>query len=318
MKILITGGAGFIGYHLANELSRNNKVYIIDDFSNSQEDEYLIELCKKKVTLYKFNLYHISDYNKVNNFDKVYYLADNMDINFISENSYEYIYNTINTLNLFLKHINFKKIIYGSTCEVYYNTFKNEDIPENKIFNSFNTYINVKLLCEEMIINFCKEKDLNYNITRFGNIYGERMSELNPIYQLIEKAFKYKTVYNYKNPHLINTFQYIQDCIKDLITVSFGYPDGIFNIGSNEMINNRYIVDLLEIITNQKFKLKEQNIKTYIPDLFSINTDKFNYYYEEEKRTNFALGINKTCKWYRKEGIFDEINFDYENSRPRF
>ena len=48
-KILITGGGGFIGYHLAKKLSRNNFVYLLDNFQRGKKDKDLVQLLKKKM-----------------------------------------------------------------------------------------------------------------------------------------------------------------------------------------------------------------------------------------------------------------------------
>lgn len=311
-KILITGGAGFIGYHLAKTLSKQGeKVYLIDNFSNSVNDVSLEKLCKNGVKLYEWDLKDIIDFDKVNKFDTVYYLADTRNLDIIAVNPYEYIDSTLGAIRDFFQCKYFKKIIFGSTCEVYYRNVINEDIPENKLISSFNTYITTKLMAEELIATFCKESDLHYNIVRFGNVFGERMSEDNVMYKYVKQALKNKRFFHCYNPHFLNTFYYVEDAISDLITIGNGYPDGIFNIGSEELINNRSIVDLLTIITKVEYKVEEKKKKTYIPEIFRPDIDKFKYYFPEERRTQFASGLKKTCTWYRKEGIRNELQEKY-------
>ncbi len=78
MKYLITGGAGFIGIKLTEQLLKNkkNKVYIIDNFLKTSENESLLKIFKsKKVKLIQKNLINISDYLKVYDFDYIYHFA---------------------------------------------------------------------------------------------------------------------------------------------------------------------------------------------------------------------------------------------------
>jgi len=78
VKYLITGGAGFIGIKLTEQLLKNkkNKVYIIDNFLKTSENESLLKIFKsKKVKLIQKNLINISDYLKVYDFDYIYHFA---------------------------------------------------------------------------------------------------------------------------------------------------------------------------------------------------------------------------------------------------
>ena len=78
MKYLITGGAGFIGLKLAFKLSenKNNKIYLIDNFSKNNEKKKTLSIIKKKnIKLIQLDLNNISKYLKIYNFDYIYHFA---------------------------------------------------------------------------------------------------------------------------------------------------------------------------------------------------------------------------------------------------
>jgi nucleoside-diphosphate-sugar epimerase len=310
-KILIAGGAGFIGYHLAKMLSDTSMVYIFDDYSNYTNDKYFEELNRKRnVNFRNLDLSNLQDYNKIRNFDIIYYLADINNFNTL-DSSYM-IQNNINSLYSTLKNFNFKKLVYVSTCDIYYDIkrFKNDTFPENKAIALFESYIANKITCENIVINYCQDKNINYNIARFGNVFGEKMPEYNPIYQLIKKAIKYKVYFNIQNPDYTNTYHYVEDAVTDLITIADGYPDGIFNIASEESISNKEIVELLEILNKENFRVKEIKKVTYLPSSYCPDLTKFKYYFEQQS-TQFAIALKQTYKWYRKEGIFNAKKEDF-------
>ena len=76
-KILVTGGAGFIGFHLALWLAeKNNDVFILDDFSRGQEDHDFNNLISKKnVTFLKRDITKKSAFDGLNGFDYIFHLA---------------------------------------------------------------------------------------------------------------------------------------------------------------------------------------------------------------------------------------------------
>ena len=106
MKYLITGGAGFIGIKLTEELlkNNNNQIYIIDNFLKDSSNKRLISLVKnKKIKLIQKNLNNISDYLKIYDFDYIYHFAAMLGVKNVIDNPYvtlkENISTTINLIN---------------------------------------------------------------------------------------------------------------------------------------------------------------------------------------------------------------------------
>ena len=147
MKYLITGGAGFIGTKLIEELLKNkkNKIYIIDKSSKISENESLLKILKnKKVKLIQKNLINISDYLKIYDFDYIYHFAAILGVKNVIDNPYitlkENILTTINLIDFSKKQRKLNKICFTSSSEVYAYSLQNKlakyPTPENESFKS--------------------------------------------------------------------------------------------------------------------------------------------------------------------------------------
>ena len=116
-NVLITGGAGFIGYHLAIKLlSLNYKIYLIDNLSRGKIDYSLKKLLlSKNVKLIKYDLNQKIKLKE--NFDYIFHLAAVVGVANVNKNPYETIKNNVTPLLNFLDFINLKKtkVIFFST-----------------------------------------------------------------------------------------------------------------------------------------------------------------------------------------------------------
>ena len=244
-SIIITGGAGFIGYHLAKKYSRKKfKIFILDNFQRGKKDKFLNKLNKNKniklisVDLSKpFNL-------MIDNITKVFHLAAIVGVSNVNKSPIKtFKKNTLSLINTidFLKRKNFKgKFIFFSTSEVYSPLiFKNigHQLPterddlliSNKLIDRDSYYIS-KIFGEK----YTQFSNINYLILRPHNIYGPRMGTSHVIPELLEKAKKNKILKIY-SPNHTRSFCYIDDAINQIIQISNSKnKNQIFNIGNNK------------------------------------------------------------------------------------
>jgi nucleoside-diphosphate-sugar epimerase len=174
-KILITGGAGFIGYHLAKRLLKENNVKLVlaDNFQRGVHDKDLKVLLKdSRVTLKKLDLTDESSYTRLGrNYDYVYHLAGVNGTKFFYTMPEEVL--RINTLALvyilewFRKNSKKGKFLYTSSCEAYSGALTAFDklklpTPDNvplvvaDPYNPRSSYEVTKLLGEPFVIHYAK------------------------------------------------------------------------------------------------------------------------------------------------------------------
>ena len=173
MKILITGGAGFIGRHLISSLSKNHSITIYDDLSNSTKPDFEnVEFVKGDILDYE-NLVKSSK-----GFDMIIHLA-------AKSNVAESVIHPDETMNVNVKGTEnilkcclqneIKKIIFASSAAVYGEC--NDIITEETKTNPLSPYGESKLLAENKIKSFAQENDLDAVILRMFNVYGIGQTE---------------------------------------------------------------------------------------------------------------------------------------------
>ena len=197
MKILVTGGSGFLGSHISDELlDKGHKVYIFD----KKKSKFL----KKKQKFIKGNLSNIKLLEKLfKNIDVVYHFAAIADIQQAMNNPNDTvktnILSTVQLLKLCVKY-KIKKFIFGST--IYVNS---ED-------GGF--YKSSKRAAENYIEEFSKLFGIKFTIIRYGSLYGERSDINNGITKVIDYAKKNGLVKYDGSKNAVRTYINVKDAAK--------------------------------------------------------------------------------------------------------
>ena len=315
MKYLITGGAGFIGLKLTEELLKDyrNQVYIIDSLINNSENKKLSNVFKnKKVKLIKKDLNHISSL-KIYDFDYIFHLAAVLGVKNVIDNPYntlkENILSTISLINFSKKQKKLKKICFASTSEVYayslksklvkYPTPENIDFLISKDFNPRTSYLLSKVVGEYLI----HYSGLNFVIFRPHNVFGPQMGFRHVSPQLTKKILQYSKnkiiIQNAKHKRTFCDINFATDLILR-ISHSKNSRNGTFNIGSPN--NEISIIDLakkIKKILNSKKKLISSNIKKFNSPEKRKPDMKRSLRYSKIKH-NFEKGLKETVMWYKE------------------
>jgi UDP-glucose 4-epimerase len=188
MKILVTGGCGFIGSHLVDELvERGHDVVVIDDCSANNDEFYF----NKKATYHKNSVTDEEAVLKIStNCDYVFHLAAESRLqNSIINPTRAVEVNVMGTLNVLkaCKENNIKGLIFSSTSCVYGLT---EQLPitENNKEDCLNPYGSTKYAAELLIKNYHLLFGVKACILRYFNVFGERAPSKGP-YALVTSIF---------------------------------------------------------------------------------------------------------------------------------
>ena len=262
MRVLITGGAGFIGSHLAEEyLKRGDEVYIIDDLSTGYIENiyYLEKQADFKARLF---FYHNSIFDKeillnlIGTCDVVFHLAAAVGVQYILNNTLASIHRNIHGTEEVLKLCaRFKKkVLITSTSEVY---GKHLDAPlredDNVIYgppSKFRwSYAASKLMDEFMALCWHRQNKLDVIITRLFNTIGPRQtgSYGMVVPRFVDQALKNETLTVYGDGKQTRTFTYVKDVVSALrrLMENDRAVGQIFNIGGNREIT---IIELAELV----------------------------------------------------------------------
>ena len=171
-NILITGGAGYIGAHIAEILVKNKKkVFIVDNLSTGFR-----KLINKKAKFYKVDILNTKKINQIiinNKINSVIHLAASLSIGVGEKHPKLYYKNNVLGTSSVLKACSsslVKNFIFSSTAAVYKEGQK--IVNEKSKVSPKSIYGKTKLLAEKQIILNCKKMKINYGILRYFNVCG--------------------------------------------------------------------------------------------------------------------------------------------------
>ena len=249
-KVIVTGGAGFIGSHLVDKLIEQEiKVIVLDDCSTGKFENINPKACYINVDITTINPYEFL--NKEIDVDAIFHLAAKTTVQ-ESINKPEY-YNNVNvkgTLNMLIlaNKLNVKRFVFSSSSSVYGDA----KVPtsENHSLNPLSPYALNKLIGEQ----YCKLYSDIYNLDtvclRYFNVYGDRMN--NEGYKLVFPIFK-EQLLNNKSLTINNDgeqrrdFVHVSDVVNANILVAkhnFNFKGDIYNVGSGISYSINEIADM--------------------------------------------------------------------------
>ena len=313
MKILITGVAGFIGFHLAQNLLKLRKVKIfgIDNF----DKYYSVKLKKKRIEILKKekNFYfkkiditsqNISRYLKHKNFDVVVHLAAQAGVRYSIINPEKYVStNILGFANLFenINNKNLKKVIYASSSSVYGDT-KNFPTKEKNITRPNNIYGYSKVINEKMSKYYSKKTKAPFIGLRFFTVYGVWGRPDMFILKILNNHFQKKLFYLNNNGNHLRDFTSINDVVKILVKIIYkktNNNNNIYNICSNKPF---LIRNVLEKIEKRIGKIKIKNINRNSADVLNTHGDnrKVLKEYHSFKFSDFSQELDKIVNWFQE------------------
>ncbi len=194
-RIMVTGAAGFIGYHLARRLHDQGDVelVLVDNFSRGADDALYRELCAQPgVAAYNVDLCDPAAVAALpDDVDVIYHEAALNGTQNFYERPYEVLRSgTLPTFQLIEKYVRRGKLdrfVYAGTPESYASTVTrfdwpvptDEDVPlcVDDVFNERWSYAAAKIHGEVLVINACRQFDVPFSIIRYHNVYGPRMGD---------------------------------------------------------------------------------------------------------------------------------------------
>ena len=315
MKILISGAAGFIGYHLAKQLCQNRKFNVLG--IDSINGYYSKKLKKKKISLLKKNKnFFFKNINLtkkksseliISKFkpDIIYHLAGQPGVLYSLKNPESYYKNNIlATKNLvqIAKKLNIKKFVFASSSSVYGDQ-KKFPIKESFIKKPKNYYAKTKLICEEMIKKTFLFSNTKFLIFRFFTIYGPYGRPDMFIHKLLDCIKLGKKISLHNKGQNFRDFTYIDDVVKIFMhAIKNNIKSNILNICRSKPIKTITLVNLIEKIYK---KSSNKNLTGFIRGEMlkthgSNNLLKKNI--KNLKFTDVQNGLKKTILIYKRFG----------------
>lgn len=255
IKILITGGAGFIGSWAAQKLAANpaNYVVVVDNLLTGKIEN----LPQPQFGNFKFIKADVNDFRDISSifhsysFDYVFHFAAVVGVQRTLQNP-SLVLNDLtglkNVLNL-SKNTGVKRIYYSSSSEVYGEPVEYPQNEHTTPLNSRLPYAIVKNVGEAYLRAYKQEYNLDSTIFRFFNTYGPRQSTDFVMTRFLEKAMAGSDIFIYGSGSQTRTFCYIEDNIEACLNAFYKslYVNDVVNIGTDVETS---VLELAHIIIN--------------------------------------------------------------------
>ena len=316
MSILVTGAAGFIGYHLIEKTLNKNKDVIGIDNINSYYDIKLkkdrIKNLKKnkKFLFYKTDL---SNYKKINNIVKknnikiIIHLAAQAGVRYSIKNTRSYFKSNLEGFFNILevsRHNKIKHLIYASTSSVYGDSKKFPLNENDRTDQPLSFYAATKKSNEVMAHSYSYIYNLPCTGVRFFTVYGPFGRPDMALFKFTKNIINNHPIELYNNGNHLRDFTYVDDIVDGIYSLinkqsKKTIPYEIFNIGNG---TSKKLLDYLKHIEKNLNKIsKTKKLPLQVGDIIKThsNINKLKKYTGYKPKTSIKIGISRFIEWYK-------------------
>jgi UDP-glucuronate 4-epimerase len=329
MKILVTGSAGFIGYHLTQFLLNKNHIVFGLDNINSYYDvnlkkSRLSNIKNKNFVFYKIDLQDkqlIDDLFKKNNFDVVINLAAQAGVRYSISHPEKYIESNVTGFINLLEACRTYKIenfIYASSSSVY---GMNSLIPfseDDEVNHPISLYAATKKSNELMAHTYSHLFNIPSTGLRFFTVYGPWGRPDMAYFSFTKAILENKPIKVFNNGNMMRDFTYIDDIIEGISKViedpslpnkawnrespmasTSSAPYRILNLGNSKPIYLSRFIESIEKATNKKAIIEYLPMQPGDVEKTYANMEKMENQYKFKPKTQIEDGIREFVDWYR-------------------
>lgn len=311
MNILITGGAGFIGSSLAdNLLSEGDNIIVVDNFNDYYDVKIKWQNISANMNNHNYKLYVTDIENKEelrkvfanNSIDVVVHLAGRAGVRPSLENPESYVNsNILGSVHLLelMKEYKINKLVFASSSSVYGNCKADMFSEDLKVVEPISPYAASKSSDEQFCYTYHALYGINIVCLRFFTVYGPRQRPdlaINKFTRLIEED---KPIDMYGDGTTMRDYTYIDDIvsgIKGAINyTSTGYE--IINLGGGSPVTLKDMISTIEQALGKKAIVNQLPMQPGDVDKTVSDISKAKKLLGYNPQTSFAEGIKKFINW---------------------
>ena len=313
MKILLTGCAGFIGYHLTKKLiSKNYEILGLDNVNDYYSQKLKLDRLKHLQGLesFEFRKTDISDKNSLNDVfeyfkpNKVVNLAAQPGVRYSLINPYAYassnLMGFINVIELSRIH-KVDGFIYASSSSVYGNNKTYPFSEKDRVDKPISLYGATKRSNELIAHSYSQLYNINTTGLRFFTVYGPWYRPDMAMHIFASNISKNKSIDVFNNGDMKRDFTYVDDIVNGTISaIERNYPCEIFNLGNNKSENLMDVISILEESLGKKATINFKPIQPGDVKETYANIDLSKIKLKFSPSTNIENGIMQFSKWFKE------------------
>lgn len=317
MRVLVTGGAGFIGSHTVDALiDRGDEVVAVDNLNDYYDPR------RKRA-----NVVHLADHPRFRlveadvrdaeamaqlfdpKFDTVIHLAAMANVRYSIGRALLYydvnVQGTLNLLELAVQH-QVGNFVYASTSSVYGRTQRLPFVETDPCNRPLAPYPASKKACEVLGYSYSNLHGLNFTAVRFFSVYGPRGRPDMMPYMVTDRIVRGETITLFDAGRMQRDWTYVKDIVAGVLAAvdrPLGYE--LINLGRGEPVWMDAFVQLVEELVGKKALLSTPPAPPSEPPVTFANIDKARRLLDYNPMTSVDEGMQRLWEWYRAAVIGD-------------
>jgi len=308
MKVLVTGGAGFIGSHIVDRLiDEGYDVVVIDDLSSGREKNI-----NKKAKFYRLDIQdsELEAVFQKENPDFVNHHAAQKDVRLsVSDPVFDAKINILGTINLLQNCVKYKvkKVIFASSGGAIYGEQEVFPATETHPLRPISPYGITKLVAEHYLYYYKTIFGLDYAALRYANVYGPRqdpLGEAGVVAIFIQKMLDGEQPIINGDGAQTRDFVYVEDVVQaNVLAITNNISENVFNIGTGVETSINQIFNYLKEIINPFIEEQHGPSKQGEQQRSVIEYAKAKEILNWEPIVSLIEGLKKTCEYFKSNII---------------
>jgi len=318
-KIVITGAAGFIGFHLAKEFLEQGWSVVGVDMLTSYYDPKIkqkrIALLKKYPT-FSFHKINIAKFDAILRMlahekpDELVHLAAQPGVRYSLTNPWAYIEcNELATLNIFeaAKKLSIPRVVYASSSSVYGRTEKSVMSEDDRTDSQISVYAATKKANEALAYSYNHLYGIETIGLRFFTVYGTWYRPDQALFKFTKSIFSGESIDVYNRGKMKRSFTHVSDIVSGITAILQKKPHGkneIYNLGGAESVTLLEFIGMLEQAIGKKAKrnllpMQPGDVRETVADWSKAHT-----HFGFTPKTPIREGIAEFVEWFRENETF--------------